>query len=202
MRQLIFTCVIGHRSFVVIRLRQHCWWKIWVLPSHNKPQYWLICLTIKVPSHNSHFPTSPYTSSKKVLSMACCSWTGFQQGWAHSRAWYSDTLDHIPLPFIKNTCSQLQDHLKISSISLHARRNDIQVENLARYTIPTKPPYSSPKNFRPISIASILARTFKEMLKRKIGTYREKHPTISCFQHRFQKRLSTNTVMLRNLMSG
>ena len=113
---------------------------------------------------------------------------------------YSDTPDHIPLVFIKKVLHTIVGPL-VHLFNLSFMR--AEVPNLWRTAlitpIPKTRPFTSPHNFRPISITSIFARTFEKILKARIVKHLSEHAIISPFQHGFQKSRSTVTALLQSL---
>lgn len=65
--------------------------------------------------------------------------------------------------------------------------------------IPKKPPYSSPQNYRPVSITSIFCRVFEKILKKRLLQHLDKHRIISDCQHGFSRGKSTETALLSAL---
>ncbi|EYC27452.1 hypothetical protein Y032_0009g735 [Ancylostoma ceylanicum] len=113
---------------------------------------------------------------------------------------YSETPDHIPLAFIKGILHTITRPLEyIFNLSFMRSEVPSRWKLLLVTPIPKKPPYTSPTNFRPISITSIFARTFEKILKKKIESHLEEHSIISEFQHGFQKNKSAVTAMLQTL---
>ena len=109
----------------------------------------------------------------------------------------SVTPDHIPVAFFKSVA-----HIIVGPLEYLFNLSFMRAEVPSRWKmsyvtpIPKKPPYSSPENYRPVSITSVLARIFEKLLKKRIVNHLTEHRIIPDFQHGFQRGKSTVTAML------
>lgn len=56
---------------------------------------------------------------------------------------------------------------------------------------------TNPKNYRPISLLSILARIFEKLINTRIMDYITKNKLISCYQYAYQKSKSTSDLCIQ-----
>lgn len=110
------------------------------------------------------------------------------------------TPDHIPLSFFQAVAEVIATPLEfIFNLSFMHAKVPRRWKMSYVTPLPKKPPYDCPKNFRPVSITSILARLFEKLLKKKIVNHLSDNCIISTNQHGFQKGRSTITAMLQCL---
>lgn len=147
--------------------------------------------------------TSSHTAQALVPVMTDSAWFFAEEirsiiiSWPKSS---SLTPDNVPLPFIKAVIDHIAAPLEFL-FNLSFMRSEVPVRwrKAIVIPIPKKPPYSSPENYRPISITSVFARTFEKILKKKIVDHLMEHSIISPYQHGFQKGKCTVTAMLQSL---
>lgn len=113
---------------------------------------------------------------------------------------HSLTPDYIPFSFIKNVACVIAGPLSyIFNQSLMRG----QVPERWKHTFVTpilkKNPSSSPENYRPVSITSVLCRLFEKILKEHIVDHLEKNSILSASQHGFIKGKSTLTNLIECL---
>lgn len=107
------------------------------------------------------------------------------------------TPDFIPLNFIKRIIGYIASPLEyLFNLSYMYGEVPSRWRHSFIVPIPKKPPLNSTKNYRPVSITSIFARTFEKILKNHLVAHLVKHNIISSNQHGFCKGRSIETALL------
>lgn len=113
---------------------------------------------------------------------------------------FSLTPDLVPLSFIKNVVHYIAYPLEhIFNLSFMRAEVPVRWKHAFVTPIHKKGSRNDAKNYRPVSITSIFARTFEKILKKHVLAHLERHQIISDYQYGFLKGRSVETALLTSL---